>query len=65
MSDFSFQGAGDSFVGSLAYFLSKHPNLSLEETVRRSVAIASISVQKPGTQTSYPTKDELPTNLFC
>lgn len=57
-------GAGDSFIGSLAFYISTRPELSLEESVRRAVQIASVSVQKPGTQTSYPLRDELPQELF-
>ena len=59
-----FQGAGDSFIGSLAYYISTHPELGLAESVRRSIQIASISVQKPGTQTSFPLRAELPQELF-
>jgi len=57
-------GAGDSFVGSLAYFLSTRPELSTFECVRRSLRIASVSVQYAGTQTSYLPKNQLPTDLF-
>ena len=57
-------GAGDSFVGSLAYFMACHPSLELNEIIRRAVAIASISVQKAGTQKSFPQKSELPSSLF-
>jgi len=53
-------GAGDCFVGSLAYFVAKKPGMGFEEKVRRAVAIASRSVEKPGTQISYPTYKELP-----
>ncbi|KAL4237952.1 hypothetical protein ACF0H5_002662 [Mactra antiquata] len=57
-------GAGDSFIGSLAYFMSKRPDLSLTECARRAIQIASVSVQYPGTQTSFPTQDKLPEQLF-
>ncbi len=50
-------GAGDAFVGSLAYFLGeKRP---LIEAVRRAVAIATLSVLKIGTQTSFPYREEV------
>ncbi|XP_002165880.2 ribokinase isoform X1 [Hydra vulgaris] len=57
-------GAGDCFVGSLAYFLAQRKDLSFNEVVRRSVAIASISVTKHGTQTSYPSLNDLPEDLI-
>lgn len=57
-------GAGDCFVGSLAYFLSQRTDLTFEEKVRRAVSIASVSVTKPGTQISYPTADELPESIM-
>ena len=50
-------GAGDAFVGSLAYFLGqKRP---LRDAVVRASAIATRSVLKPGTQVSFPTRDEV------
>jgi len=57
-------GAGDSFVGSLAFYISKMPDLTLRESIRRSCEIATISVQRPGTQTSYPPRDQVPQELF-
>jgi len=56
-------GAGDCFVGSLAYYLSKRNDLKFEEIIRRAVAIATLSVTKHGTQTSYPTWDNLSADL--
>ena len=50
-------GAGDAFVGSLAYLLGA--GLSLNDAVRRAGAIATRSVLKPGTQTSFPARDEV------
>eukprot|EP00039_Didymoeca_costata_P019772 m.338872 g.338872 ORF g.338872 m.338872 type:complete len:348 (+) comp18576_c0_seq1:121-1164(+) len=52
-------GAGDSFLGALAYFLARD-QLTLEECVHRANLVASKSVQKEGTQSSYPTAVELP-----
>ncbi len=50
-------GAGDAFIGSLAYFLgSKRP---LRDAVERACAIATQSVLKTGTQTSFPKRDEV------
>jgi ribokinase len=50
-------GAGDAFVGSLAYFLGN--NFPLKTAVERAGAIATRSVLKPGTQTSFPYRDEV------
>ncbi|XP_023566870.1 ribokinase isoform X3 [Octodon degus] len=57
-------GAGDSFVGALAFYLAYYPNLSLEEMLKRSNFIAAVSVQTTGTQSSYPYKKDLPLSLF-
>ena len=50
-------GAGDAFVGSLATFLAQ--GIGLDEGVKRSCEIATMSVQKLGTQTSFPSIDEI------
>ncbi|KAK3576330.1 hypothetical protein CHS0354_039736 [Potamilus streckersoni] len=52
-------GAGDAFIGSLAFYLAENPHLGLEESVRRATILAGISVQSPGTQTSMPWASEL------
>jgi ribokinase len=52
-------GAGDAFVGSLAYFLAS--GLALNESAKKAVAVATRSVLKPGTQTSFPARDEIET----
>ncbi len=49
-------GAGDAFVGSLAYFLGA--GRSLRQAVEKACAIATQSVLKTGTQTSFPTRAE-------
>ena len=56
-------GAGDAFVGTLAYFLAagKPP----AEAVERANRLAAISVQRRGTQTSFPSADELPRELLA
>ena len=51
-------GAGDSFLGSLAYYLSS-TNLDTKEAVRRACGLAAISVTRKGTQKSYPTNEEV------
>lgn len=55
-------GAGDAFVGSLAYFLAQ--GRPVETAVARANAIAALSVQTPGTQTSYPQRNQLPAALL-
>lgn len=57
-------GAGDSFVGSLAFFVATLPQLSLSSQIARANQIASVSVQRPGTQPSYAKREELPAELF-
>jgi ribokinase len=56
-------GAGDCFIGSFAFFSSM--GLDDEEAIRRANYVASVSVQREGTQSSYPLTDELPEDLFC
>ena len=58
-------GAGDSFVGTLALLFARTPNLSLKDQVQRACRVASQSVEKNGTQSSYPRHDELRFDLFA
>ncbi len=55
-------GAGDAFVGSLAYYLAG--GLAMHDAIARANAIAAISVQTPGTQASYPRRAQLPAGLL-
>ncbi|KAM7118934.1 ribokinase isoform 2-T2 [Ciconia maguari] len=57
-------GAGDSFVGALAFYLAYYPKLPMEEMIRKSNCVASVSVQASGTQSSYPYRKDLPRDLF-
>ncbi|XP_043273164.1 ribokinase-like [Venturia canescens] len=57
-------GAGDSFLGALAYFMAYHPTLSMKECIKRACQVATRSVLKPGTQASFPSRKELPEELF-
>ncbi|XP_069392531.1 ribokinase isoform X2 [Paralichthys olivaceus] len=57
-------GAGDSFIGALAFYMAKYPSMPLEEMVHRANQVAGMSVQAVGTQTSYPFKKNLPAELF-
>ena len=56
-------GAGDAFVGSLAYFLAG--GKPLVDALRRANTIAAISVQASGTQTSFPAAEDLPPELLA
>jgi ribokinase len=55
-------GAGDAYVGSLAFFLAGSKPIA--EAMRRANAIAAISVQASGTQTSFPQAKDLPPGLL-
>ncbi|TPP60651.1 Ribokinase [Fasciola gigantica] len=57
-------GAGDCFVGAFAHFLACHRSIGVVEQLRRAVWIASKSVQKVGTQSSFPKRTELPAAIF-
>ncbi|XP_065058167.1 ribokinase-like [Rhopilema esculentum] len=58
-------GAGDAFVGTLAYFhATRGDSLPFVQIVERACHIAGVTVTKPGTQSSYPNKNELPDELF-
>jgi ribokinase len=50
-------GAGDAFIGSLAVFLIE--GLPLREAARRANVAAALSVTRPGTQASFPTRTEI------
>jgi len=55
-------GAGDAYVGSLAYFLAAGKPIA--EAMRRANHIAAISVQSSGTQSSFPRAEDLPAELL-
>lgn len=54
-------GAGDCFLGALAAYRSA--GLPLEAAVGKAGRVASMSVQRAGTQPSYPQVEELPEEL--
>ena len=54
-------GAGDAFVGSLAFFLAAGKSLS--DSIKRANGIATVSVQSSGTQTSFPEAEDLPSEM--
>ncbi|XP_048830414.1 ribokinase isoform X2 [Brienomyrus brachyistius] len=57
-------GAGDSFIGALAFYTARYPTMPLEEMARRANQVAAVSVQAAGTQASYPSRGDLPPHLF-
>jgi ribokinase len=59
---FDTTGAGDAFVGSLAYFLAR--KVALLDAVQRACRIATKSVMKAGTQTSFPSAEEVSDILY-
>jgi ribokinase len=54
-------GAGDAFIGSLAFFLARGDGL--HAAARLANHVAAISVRFPGTQTSFPRAADLPANF--
>ena len=51
-------GAGDCFVGAMTYFIQKGD--SLLDACKKANVCASVSVQRKGTQSSFPYPKELP-----
>jgi ribokinase len=51
-------GAGDAFVGSLAFFAAR--GQGWEDAMHRAARIAARTVLLPGTQASFPTAHEIP-----
>lgn len=62
--NYCVQGAGDAFIGALAFYLSTQPDVPLSDVVQRSNEIAARSVVASGTQTSFPSRSQLPSELF-
>jgi ribokinase len=56
-------GAGDAYVGSLAYFLAAGKPLT--GAMARANRIAALSVQAAGAQSSFPLAADLPADLFA
>lgn len=57
-------GAGDAFIGALAYFLAEKKEMSMRKILESSCYIASDCVTRPGTQISFPNRDILQQCLF-
>jgi ribokinase len=55
-------GAGDAFIGSLAFFIAS--GRTLFEAIKRANRIAVVSVQSSGAQTSFPEAKDLPGDIF-
>lgn len=47
-------GAGDAFVGALAYLLVRRNDLPIKEMVEKACMVAADSVTRKGTQPSFP-----------
>ncbi|KAL3272521.1 hypothetical protein HHI36_013997 [Cryptolaemus montrouzieri] len=47
-------GAGDAFIGALAYLLVRRKELPIEEMVQNACIVAADSVTRKGTQPSFP-----------
>ena len=56
-------GAGDCFIGSLAYFMAA--GFGLRSAMEKACVIASRSVTAMGTQSSFPGRNELDPKLFA
>jgi len=56
-------GAGDAYIGSLAYFLAAGNSMTV--AMHRATKVAGISVQSVGTQTSFPLREDLPAEFFA
>lgn len=52
----NLQGAGDAFVGALAHYFARYPDIPLYRKVGGAVTIASMSVQQYGTQYHFTCK---------
>jgi len=50
-------GAGDAFIGCFAHFITH--NYTIEDALKMATAFAALSVTKRGTQSSYPTTEDL------
>jgi ribokinase len=59
-------GAGDSFIGALGHFLAKYgTTIDLSQIIGAANEIASLSVQRNGTQSSYFRKEDIGEDLLC
>lgn len=56
-------GAGDAFIGSLAYYMARYPQNPLHQQIGAACEMAAYSVQKEGTQSSFVSKSEVVVDL--
>lgn len=56
-------GAGDAFLGALAYHLATYPQQELHQHIGFANFVAAYSVQYPGTQASFPKLNDLMVKL--
>ncbi|XP_017050592.1 ribokinase [Drosophila ficusphila] len=56
-------GAGDAFMGSLAYHIAKFPKLTTEHHISAANSCAAHSLGSRGTQPSFPGKEKANNNL--
>lgn len=56
-------GAGDAFLGALAFHLAQYPEKELHQHIGYANYVASQSVKLPGTQTSFPKAQDLQNSL--
>lgn len=52
-------GAGDAFIGTLAYLIANRNDLTIEKQIEIACFVASDSVTRAGTQISFPGKEIL------
>lgn len=52
-------GAGDAFLGAIAFHISKYPEKEIHQHIGYANNVASYSVQLAGTQSSFPKADEV------
>lgn len=52
-------GAGDCFLGALAHFLALEGMQCLKDSVGRACVVAALSVERLGTQSSFPVLEEV------
>ncbi|XP_043653955.1 ribokinase [Drosophila teissieri] len=56
-------GAGDAFMGSLAYYIARFPKLSTEHHISAAHSCAAYSMGRRGTQPSFPGKESARNDL--
>lgn len=55
-------GAGDAFIGALAYLLANDKDISMRKALEKSCVAAADSVTRLGTQISFPDEKILKDN---